>query len=270
MAVNYAEKYSEKIDERFTLVSQTTSAVNNDYDFVGVKTVKVYSIPTAEMNDYTRSGGNRYGTPAELEDSIQELTMRQDRSFTFTIDRGNHDDQMMVKNAGEALNRQITEVIVPEVDKYRLGVMAANAGKSKTAAITSAYDALLDASVALTDNKVPMVGRIAFVTPSFYKLIKLDPNFVKASDVAQGMLITGSIGTVDGMNLIVVPQSYMPENTAFIVTHPVATTAPVKLSEYKIHDNPPGINGWLVEGRVYYDAFVLNNKKNAVYVHKTA
>jgi hypothetical protein len=42
------------------------------------------------------------------------------------------------------------------------------------------------------------------------------------------------------------------------------------LSEYKIHDNPPGINGWLVEGRVYYDAFVLENKKSAIYVFKTA
>ena len=50
----------------------------------------------------------------------------------------------------------------------------------------------------------------------------------------------------------------------------MATTSPVKLSEYKIHDNPPGINGWLVEGRVYYDAFVLENKKSAIYVFKTA
>lgn len=46
--------------------------------------------------------------------------------------------------------------------------------------------------------------------------------------------------------------------------------APIKLADYKIHDNPPGINGWLVEGRVIYDAFVLNNKKGAIYVHKTS
>jgi hypothetical protein len=30
------------------------------------------------------------------------------------------------------------------------------------------------------------------------------------------------------------------------------------------------INGWLVEGRLRYDAFVLNNKANAIYVHKIA
>jgi hypothetical protein len=67
-----------------------------------------------------------------------------------------------------------------------------------------------------------------------------------------------------------VPKSYFPENVEFIITNQAATTSPVKLSEYKIHDNPPGINGWLVEGRVYYDAFVLENKKSAIYVFKTA
>lgn len=35
--------------------------------------------------------------------------------------------------------------------------------------------------------------------------------------------------------------------------------------KYKTHDNPPGINGALVEGRICYDAFVLENKAKAIY-----
>ena len=31
-----------------------------------------------------------------------------------------------------------------------------------------------------------------------------------------------------------------------------------------------GINGTLVEGRIYYDAFVLTNKANGIVVHKNA
>lgn len=50
----------------------------------------------------------------------------------------------------------------------------------------------------------------------------------------------------------------------------VFMTSPVKLADYKIHENPQGINGWLVEGRIYYDAFVLNNKKAAIYLSKQA
>ena len=56
MAINYASKYAQKIDEKFARESMTSAAVNNDYDFVGVKTVNVYSVPTAEMNDYSVSG----------------------------------------------------------------------------------------------------------------------------------------------------------------------------------------------------------------------
>lgn len=87
MAVNLATKYSEVIDERFAAESLTAAAVNSDYDFTGAQTVKVYSMETAPLQDYASSGSNRYGNPVELGDFIQELTMRQKRSFTFTIDR---------------------------------------------------------------------------------------------------------------------------------------------------------------------------------------
>ena len=90
MAINYASKYAQKIDEKFARESMTSAAVNNDYDFVGVKTVNVYSVPTAEMNDYSVSGTSRYGTPQEIENTVQEMTMTRDRSFTFTIDRGTY------------------------------------------------------------------------------------------------------------------------------------------------------------------------------------
>lgn len=273
MSVDYAAKYSQKIDERFALNSLTNSAVNQDYDFVGVKTVNVYSVGVAAMNDYSRTGNSRYGTPAELDQTVQELTLSKDRSFTFTIDKGNFNDAQMVAQAGAALNRQLLEVVIPEIDKYRLAQMAAGAGTtSAAAAITksNAYSAFLDAQEALTNNKVPQASRVCFCSASFYKFIKQDDSFIKASDVAQNLLVNGQVGTIDGVPLVVIPSSYMPEKTDFIITVPSACTSPIKLAEYKIHEDPPGVNGWLLEGRVYYDAFVLNNKKAAVYRHINA
>lgn len=272
MAINYAGKYAQKIDERFSREALTGSAVNSDYDFVGVKTVSVYSIPTATMNDYTRSGSSRYGTPAELENTVQELTLSKDRSFTFTIDRGNFTDTQMANTAGMALQRQLREVVIPEIDTYRLSVMAENAGTTATKAITSsnAYDSFLTATASFIDNNVPQEDCVAFVSSAFYKCIKEDSSFIRSGDLSQNMLLKGQIGSVDGIPLVTVPSSYLPENVEFMVVNKNAVTAPVKLSEYKIHDNPPGINGWLVEGRVYYDAFVLSNKEKGVYVHKSA
>ncbi len=267
MAINYAGKYSNKIDERFARESLTSTVLSNEFDFVGVKSVTVYSVPTAPMNDYVRNGDNRYGTPNELENNVQELVMSKDRSFTFTIDRGNFNDTQMANSAGLALQRQLREVVIPEIDKYRLAKMSEEAGTTVTGEIESAYDAFLDATTSFIDNNVPIENSVAFISSHFYKLIKEDQSFIRNGDLSQKMLLKGQVGEVDGVALVVVPSSYMPEGVEFMLVNKEAMTAPVKLSEYKIHDNPPGINGWLVEGRVYYDAFVLSSKTNGIYVH---
>jgi N4-gp56 family major capsid protein len=275
LAVNLASKYSSAVDERFKLKSLTDAAVNNNYDWAGVNAVTVYSIPTVAMGDYSMTGTTRYGTAAELGNVTQTMTLTRDRSFTFVIDKKNQQDTMNVMEAGKALARQIDEVIVPEIDTYRLAAMSAAgiaAGNTATAAVTAsnAYSVLLNGGVALDEDKVPQGGRVAFVTPAYYSLLKLDNTFIKSSEIAQNMLINGQVGEVDGVKIVKVPSIYLPANTAFIITNSIATVAPKKLQDYKIHDNPPGINGNLIEGRIRYDAFVLNNKANAIYVHKTA
>ena len=58
---------------------------------------------------------------------------------------------------------------------------------------------------------------------------------------------------------------FLPEDFGFMLAHPSATVAPAKLRSTVTHHNPPGISGWLVEGRFCYDAFVLENKTKAIY-----
>lgn len=276
MAVNLATKYSSKVDERFKLKSLTESAVHQDWDWDGVNSIKVYSIPTVAMNNYVRTGTTRYGTAAELDNTIATYTLSRDRSFTFTIDRGNQMETMGVMAAGKALARQNDEVIVPEIDIYRLAAWvtaaAANGGQSAPTDITTsnAYASFLKGTSYLSDNKVPQTGRIAFVTPSYYSAIKQDPTFLKASDLGQRMLLNGQIGEIDGVPLIMAPTSYFPASTPFIIVHKSAMCSPKKLEDYKTHDNPPGINGWLVEGRIIYDAFIMETRKKAIYSHLSA
>lgn len=271
MAVNYATKYSEKVDERFTLGSLTAGIVNNDYDWIGVSTVKVYSIPTVTMNDYSLTGSSRYGTPAELGNEEQEMTIGKDRSFTFTIDRKSYDDTMMTMEAGKALRRQIDEVVIPEVDTYRINKLVTGAEtthvlKDTAVSATNAYERFLAVQELLDDDKVPQGGRICLCTPGYYKFLKLDENFIKKGDMAQQIALSGLVGEVDGVPVVKAPTSYFPENTNFVITNPIVMPGPVKLTEYKIHTDAPGISGWLVEGRIRYDAFVLKQKKNAIGV----
>ena len=265
--INYADKYSNILDEKFKVESKSDIAVNQDYDFVGAKTVKIQSVNTVELSNYTRSGSNRYGTPNELDNAIQEMTMSQDKSFTFTIDKMNEDETNGALNAGKALNRQIRERVIPAVDAYRFGVMANNAGHKETLTLSASnvYGAIVDATSYLDDREVPMDGRILVVTSATYGLMKKSKDIVMETEVGMDMKVKGVIGSLDGMTIVKVPSNRLPEGFQFLITHRVATTAPVKLAEYKIHTDAPGISGSLVEGRVYYDAFVLDNKKDAIY-----
>ena len=111
--VNLAAKYSNKVDERYYAKSQALMGTNKDYDWEGVDTVKVYQVDTVPMNDYTRSGMSRYGTPSELGNTVQTMQLKRDRSFTFTIDKANRNQTMMVMEAGKSLSRQEREVIMP-------------------------------------------------------------------------------------------------------------------------------------------------------------
>lgn len=275
MAVNLAQKYERKVDEAFKKASFTAPLVNNDYNFDGVDTIKVYRIPTVALNDYTRTGTSRYGNPDELQDEVDTYKLSTDKAFTFTIDKGNNQDQLNVKDAGRALKREIDQVIVPAQDKQVVAKIANAAvlnNQVGTGSISkaNAYEKFLDGQEALDNKLVPTEGRVALVNTSFYKAIKLDSSFTKTGDMATKLSYKGLVGEIDGVPVIKVPSSYMPTNCEFIITHPIATINPKKLTDYKIHRDPPGINGNLIEGRVRYDTFVLEGKKDAIYAHYTA
>lgn len=271
MAVNYAAKYSQQVDERFKLGALTSSLVNYAFEWLGVSTVKVYSMPTAAMGDYTTEGASRYGTPEELGNEVQEMTLAKDRAFTFTIDKKSEDDTIGTMEAGAALRRQIDEVVIPEIDTYRIAKLVAGADAGnivKDTAVTkaNAYEKFLAVQEILDNKKVPTGGRICICTPGYYNMLKLDEAFTKKGDMATQIAINGLVGEVDGVYFVKAPKSYFPEKVHFIITNPIVMPSPIKLAEYKIHDDAPGISGYLVEGRVRYDAFVLNKKKDAIGV----
>lgn len=275
MAQNLATKYSSKVDEIFRLESKTEVAVNQDYDWDGVNSINIYGVETVAMTNYNRSGNYRYGDVAELGTTKTTYTLARDRAFTFSIDRRNREESMNVTEAGKALRRQIEVVITPEIDVYRLQALGtaatANSANVNTGATTAAnaYSNFLAVNSRISNLSVPMSGRVAFMTYAYYANLK-QSGFVLDSNEAYSDRKSGDLGTVDGVKIVTIPDTYMPANTDLIITHPIAMTSPKLLTDYIIHENAPGINGHLVEGRVVYDAFVLTNKVNAIAAHKTA
>lgn len=272
MTINLATKFLPYVDEKFTTESKKSLLTNQDFDWTGAKTIKVYKVSTSKMNDYDRSGTgpnwSRYGAVAGLDAVTEEFTLTKDRSFTFAIDKLDSDETVRNLQAASALERQIREVVVPEVDSYTYGSMCANAGHKPVAkALTNSniYTEVLAGNQALDNSEVPETGRIIIVTPDTYVLMKQCKDITMETDIGNDLRLKGVISNLDGALVIKVPANRLPSKFGFLIAHPCATVAPTKLEDYKIHEDAPGISGSLVEGRINYDTFVLDNKVNALY-----
>ena len=270
MPINLHEKYDKQIQTKFTQNSLVNGVLDNSYSFAGVKTVKISTPVTVPMTDYTRSGANRYGTPTEMQDVVQEMTLTQDKSFSLTIDKGNNADQNGIKEAGKMLSLQIAERAVPLMDKYCFAKLAQKAGKivgSGTALSKSnVCERITAGTTYMDDAEVPGEGRTLFVPSKTYAFLRLSEEFQKCDGLLEKSLAKGQVGTYDNMRVVKVPEGRWPANVNFIIVHKRAACAPVKLNDTKLHTDPPGISGNLLEGRQYYDLFVYGAKAAGVYV----
>lgn len=275
MANDLATVYKPYVDEQFTSESKIPLLTNNDFDWTGARSVKIYKVTTAAMNDYDRTGStltgekwSRYGVVESLDATTEEMLLKKDRSFTFAIDTLDEDETANQLNAAGALARQNREVVIPEVDAHVYSVMCSNAG-NKPEAITltkeNIYSEILKGNEALDDAEAPEFGRVLVVTPAVYTLMKENSLVTFEGEVGAEMRKRGVIALLDGCSVVRVPAKRLPEGFGFMVAHPSATVAPVKLAEFNLHRNPPGVSGDLVEGRVVYDAFVLENKAKGIY-----
>ena len=273
MAIDLTTRFLPYVDELFSTESKKSILTNNDFDWTGAHSIKVYKVNTADMNDYgceapAEGNWSRYGAVQSLDATTEEFTLKKDRSFTFAIDRLDQDETGDQLEAASSLARQQRQGIIPEVDSYVYKVMCTNAG-TKPAAVSltsdTIYDAIIAANQVLDDNEVPETERYLVVVPDTYRMMKKNTEITLDTDVGQEIRLKGAIAMVDGLTVVKVPANRLPEGFGFMLCHPAATVAPVKLEAYKAHEDPPGISGSLVEGRICYDAFVLENKAKAIY-----
>lgn len=281
MAINLASKFESKTSDLLKVRRKTTGMVNNDWDWDGVNAINVYTLTDPTMVNYNTGGsGNRYGNPTEVEDTIQNFALSRDRSWAKIIDKKNKQDTLMIRQPGKYLAQATKNVLVPEMDTYILQTIA-TAGATATrdnivadAATTAvnAYTNFLAINADITDHEAPTEGRVAGMTATYYNFLK-QGGFVLDSDSAYRDRKTGNLGTVDGVDVTIIPSNRMPSTSGAIdllITHPMATVAPEKLTDYTLHNNPPGISGDLLEYRHRYDCFVDTNKTYCIGMHAVA
>lgn len=265
---NLATKYSSKLDQLWTHASYTDAWINKKYDFDGVATVKVYTATSVDPTDYNRSStGDRYGGNNELQDTIATYTLTKDKGFKIAIDRGNYEQGMRAKKAGEVMRIEMNEKIIPMIDMDRLATAAAGATAVSQAITmgTDFYQNVMQANEYLDECKAPLEGRVLFVTPAAYTKIKTAiTTTVLATEYNNKLVGKGFVGELDGVPVVKVPTSYFPAGVMAILVHRDALLGARQITETRIITDSELVSGSVLVGRFIFGSFILAAKNHGV------
>lgn len=269
MAIQLHEKYRNALVERFTHESYVKGHTSEEYEWEGVAAITVTAIKTSPLNDYTRNGQNRYGTSKEVEDENQRIAITQDKSFSLTVDNANFKQQSGQKKAGRVLKAQNDEQVVPFWDKYALRKWVNHAGvtviSSATLTKSNIVAALMKANEHFINKGIKLKDVACYITPSNYTNLRLSPEFIGVEKLGEKSITTGMVGRCCNFDIIAVPEDYLPVGVEFLCAKKESVVLPLQINKTKVHQDPPGIDGILIEGHYLGDADVIFSKADGVY-----
>ena len=273
MAINLTTKYAKKTVDKFYQESVIAGWTNKDYSFDGTKSIVVSTIKTEVPGDYTRSGTSRYGTPTDVQDTIQTLTITQDKSVSLVVDKGDAKQQTIVKNSGKVLGLEIREQFVPMTDKYALSKW--NAGRGSNIVLASPtkaniVGAVCDVTKEYGNKSIKLDGVMVYVGWTNFARLLQAPEFLNLEKLGVKALENGALGMLFGAKIKPIPDTYLPEGVNFLAINKKSVLLPFQIQEQKVHIDPPGISGALMEVRYLYDAFVLDTLKDGIIACTTA
>lgn len=288
MAINLASKADPKVVERFKIGSCTEGIFSTDYNWTGVRTVRVYSVDNLPLVDYSLSNtsneadattgytgkwtstASRFGDLYEVGDTYQEMTIAQDKAFNGTIDKGNNTSQMMIKAASKVLRRETDEILIPHVDKYRLGKLATGAGfiRELASATTKSniVEQIMKANAVMSDALVPDANRVLYISYTDAVKLKIADQVVGIDKLGEQTIVNGVMGKIDKCQVRLVPSTYLPTGAVFMIVAKNCAVAPKKIETFRVIQDSPLLDGHIVQGRLMHDCFVLNTKKNGILV----
>jgi hypothetical protein len=212
---------------------------------------------------------SRYGSTVEVGDEEQTFTMTQDKSLSLSIDKGNNEGQFNMKKAGEVMNAERDEQIIPAVDKYRLAKWAKEAGAhvelANAPSKSNIVSALINQKNEMLDKGVPDKIQLT-IARRYLPMLKLSDEWVGLDSLGGKTLPKGTLGEFDGMTVKPMTNAKMPANVPWMMTYKGSIIAPWKINKFKAHVDPPGLNGDLLEFRMIHDAFVIGKKADGVSV----
>ena len=289
--IGLASMYLPLLDEAYKADSKSAilDTLSDYVSFTGGNTVNIFNIDPVGMSNYDRNAGY---VPGNVTGTWQPYVLETDRGRSYQVDFLDNEQAMglVVPNLLGTVERQH---IIPEVDAYRFAQYASGAAAgnvvTETLSAGAATVASIDsASVALDNAEVPYEGRVLFVSPAVYGLLRggitrLVPNGEKD--------VNNMIEVYNDMRVIRVPQprfqtaitlnapttssgagGFAPASGAsainYMIIHPSAVLQVMQHYAPRIFSPERNIeaDAWRVQPRYAHGAWVKTHKTNGIFV----
>ena len=288
-----AQKFQPILDEIYKAASLTArmDAQTKPVDFAGANVVKVFKTDPIGLGTYSRVSGYPAG---QVVGAWETMTLSIERGRAFVIDRMD-DEETLGMAFGTLASEFIRTEVAPELDAYRFAKYAGTSGIQTVAGATLDANSILTAidaaKLALDQNEVPREGRLLYISDACLNLLEGKVSRFLANE----NVVDRTVNRFDGMEVIMVPQtrfytevtldegasveaggysktSNTGKDVNFMIIHPSSVLQVTKHAALKVFtpEENQTTDGWLVQYRIYHDAFVYDNKVKGIYLHKKA
>lgn len=297
MAVyQYAETFTQILQQKYAkeLCSDALTKSNPGVKFINAQTIKLPRMTLSGYKDHTRTPGFNAGT---MSNDWEPKKLAHDRDIEFFIDPMDIDETNLTLSVANIQNEFETEQAIPEKDSYRFSKLhaeltsykAANINKTVLSAITF-LEVFDDIMAKMSDAGVPSEGRIMYLTPATYKIVKIADGIQRSMNVANtgASSINRNVYSLDDVTFKEVPSARMmtaydftngcvaavgAKQINFILVHPSCVVCRDKYSYINLFT--PGTDsrtadGYLYQNRNYGDLFLLEKKVDGCFMNVQA
>ena len=289
-SIGLASRYLPILDEIYKAGSKT-ALLDTVQDRVrwdnNYKTFYLFETDMVGLAAYDRNNGFVRG---DVTSGWRAYVPEWDRGRQFLVDVEDNLESMSM-SFGTLAGEFMRTKVIPETDALRFSTYAAGATAankvtetlSTSAATIASID---DAAAALDDEEVPYEGRILFVNPTTYKLIK---GGITRMIENRERDIDYNVEIYNDMRVITVPsgrfntQVTLPsasdhsdaggftasgQTINYMIVHPSAVMQATIMANPRVF-SPQVVQeaqAWMYDFRQYHGAWVKNQKKNGIYL----